>query len=175
MPTFYIAIKPSGDDSLRIADVMGQFGDPWPNPHITLRAPDSLTSDLTWLSNLLEVAAGTAPFAVAFAEARTFDDRVLYLSIDSTGVIELHQRILDVLGPGRDLGGEASVAKPYVPHLTLFVARRHQELPAYEDVLSRLQDLKPFEVTELTVLRREDSSTRYQTWKRVPLAISRHG
>jgi 2'-5' RNA ligase len=175
MPTFYVALKPTGNTLTRIVDVMGQLGNPCPDPHITLRAPDNLTSDLTWLASLKELAATAEPFAVAFAETRTFGDRVLYLSVDSIGVIELHERILKVLGPDRGFAGASSPAKPYVAHLTLLVAPRHQALPAYEDVTSRLGDLEPFEATELTVLSREDSSTRYRTCKRVPLDVPRGG
>jgi hypothetical protein len=38
--------------------------------------------------------------------------------------------------------------------MTMFVAPRHQALPAYEEVTSRLGDLEPFDVNELTVLGR---------------------
>jgi 2'-5' RNA ligase len=109
---------------------------------------------------------------VKIGEAKTFGDRVLYLSVEGTGLSSLHERILEAVSPELDLVPESSSEQEYVPHLTL--ARSHNEngLSQFEELASTLGDIPPFEVIELTVFRREDPSTQYRAWRRLALAHS---
>ena len=172
MLKYFIAIEPLRDQRVRIATVMRQMGDPWPVPHITVKAPDGLTSDLAWLPRVREVAARSARFIVTIGEARTFGNRILYLSVEGTNLAQLHQSILEVISPNSDLEPTFSKEREYVPHLTLAIAHKENALPPYEQLVSTLQKLDPFEVVELTIYRREDPATHYRVWKRLPLANS---
>jgi 2'-5' RNA ligase len=173
MLRYYIAIEPPVDQRLRIGAVMRQMGNPWPVPHITVIAPDGLTPDLAWLSKVIEVAAQSARFSVKIGEAKTFDDRVLYLSVEGTDLPSLHQRILEAVSPEADLVPEWSSEHEYVPHLTLTRSHNANVLSQFEELASTLGDIPSFEVIELTVFRREDPSTQYRAWRRLPLANSR--
>ena len=67
-----------------------------------------------------EVLAGTAPFAVrvdrvdVFEAAVTGTSPVVYLAVESPGLIDVHQRLCERFEPLEDLGGE-----DYVPHVTV--------------------------------------------------------
>ena len=172
MLSYFIAIEPPVDQRHRIGAVMRQMGDPWPVPHITVMAPNGLTPDLAWLSRVREVAAQSPRFTVRIGEAKTFGDRVLYLSVEGTGLDSLHRRILEAVSPVADLVPEPSGEREYLPHLTLARSRKEGALPPFQELVSTLRDIPPFEVVELTVFRREDPSTRYRAWKRLPLALS---
>ena len=67
-----------------------------------------------------EVLAGTAPFALridridCFAEAAAGPSPVVYLGVDSPGLVAVHDRLCDRFDPQPDLGGD-----DYVPHVTI--------------------------------------------------------
>ena len=169
MTSYYIAIQPPIDDTTRIAAVMRQLGDPSPLPHITVKAPNGLTPSLEWLPKVRDAAARFARFNITIAEPGTFGNRVLYLAVHSIELVELHQRILEVVAPTAELVARFGEDRPYTPHLTLAVAHNAGALPAYEQEVSCLRDLEPFEAHDLTVFRRDDSSSLYRSWMRLPL------
>ena len=158
--------SPRDEERIRIATVMRQLGDHWPVPHITVKSPNGLTPDLKWISRVRIVAEQVAPFRVKIDQPGTFGDRVLFLSVDSPGLVELHRRVLDVVSRAVDIDAE----RVFVPHLTLSISRHAQGLPPFEELVSTLRDLEAFEVFDLTVFRREESSSHYQSWTRLPLA-----
>jgi len=172
MPRYFIGIEPPDDERLRIATVMRQMGDQWPVPHITVKSPSGLTPDLKWLSRVRIVAEQVAPFRVKIDQPGTFGDRVLFLSVESSGLVELHRRVLDVFSPAVDTNADADAdaERAFVPHLTLSIARHGQGLPPFEELVSTLRDLEEFEVFDLTVFRQEESSSHYRSWTRLPLA-----
>lgn len=67
-----------------------------------------------------EAVAGTAPFAVridrvdVFEAAVTGTSPVVYLAVESPGLIEFHERLCERFEPIAELGGE-----DYVPHVTI--------------------------------------------------------
>ena len=172
MSKYFVAVEPPGDQSLRIATVMRQLGDPSPVPHITVKAPSGLGPDLAWLPAVREVAARSERFIVTIREARTFSNRILYLAVQSANLAQLHQIILETVAPSPELVTKYSEERQYIPHLTLAISHIEYGLPPYQTLVSNLRGLDPFEAFELTIFRREDASTRYRTWQRLPLALS---
>jgi 2'-5' RNA ligase len=169
--TFYLAIEPPRDVAIKIARVMSQLGDRSPAPHVTLRAPAELTADVEWLGRVRDAAARSAAFWVTTGPLGTFDDRVLYLVVESDGLLALRNEVLRAFESLDERSDETSTDQPYVPHLTLCVARGRRRLPEYEDLAAPLLTLAPFNVLGLSVLRRDDLSSPYRVWKRLPLGL----
>ena len=164
----FIAIEPPADQRERIADVMGQLGDPWPVPHITLKSPLGLTPDLAWLPAVREVATRSPHQHVRLGPLGTFDHRVVYLSVEGDGLESLHLALIEAV---RDsvASGPSLVERPFVAHLTLSVARPDAVLTDYTRLCAPLADLGDFEASALTVFQREEPHTHYRAWAELPL------
>ena len=170
MLRYFVAIEPPPDQRSRIAAVMSRLGDDWPVPHITLKSPRGLTPDLAWLPAVRAAAARSRRLEVRIGPPATFDDRVLYLSVEGPGLAALHRALLRATISVRPDDAELLGEKPFVPHLTLAVTHGDVGLPAYEKLADTLGDLEPFVVEELTVFERDEPRTHYQAWTRLPLA-----
>lgn len=166
---YFIAVRPPQEQSVHIANVMSMLGDPWPVPHVTVKDPDGLTPDLMWLSRVREVAAQSARFNLKVGLPRTFGNRVLYLSVEGTGLERLHHDIEAIFSRRAGFKADSSGERAFTPHLTLSVAHEGHELPPIGAWASSLRGLGPFEVSELTVFRRDVPSTHYQAWTTLPL------
>jgi len=86
-------------------------------PHITLKAPPGIGSDLdAWLPRLRAACLQMVPVPIAIGETSWFRRDVLYLRVDRHAVWPLHQCVLDVFGAG---AATATEGVAYTPHLTL--------------------------------------------------------
>ncbi len=168
MLRYFIGIEPPADQRSRIADVMGELGDPWPVPHVTLKSPHGLTPDLNWLPGVRGVAARAPRTRVRIGSANTFGDRVLYLAVEGEGLKPLHRALDEAVRRGQT-GGEATSERPFVAHLTLIVARPDEPLPPYHHLTAKLADLDPFDVAALTVFQREEPRSHYHAWAQLLL------
>lgn len=165
--TYYLAIQPPVQELGRLSSVMRRLGDPLPIPHVTVIAPPELSPDLSWLTAVRDAAAQSGPVTVTIGEPRTFGDRVLYLSLASTTIGDLRHRLLEAISPN---GTKTHDAEPYVPHLTLAIARRGRALPSLETVRPMLFPIPPFDAAELTVFRRDGSAQPYRAWEHLAFA-----
>jgi 2'-5' RNA ligase len=168
MLRYFIAIEPPTDQRARLADVMSRLGDPWPVPHVTLKSPHGLTPDLGWLPAVRAVAAHSPRQRVHLGSPGTFDDRVLYLSVEGEGLESLHLALLEAVRDSVN-GGTAEPERPFVAHLTLAVARPDEALPNYHHLAADLADFEAFDARELTVFQRDEPHTHYRAWAELPL------
>lgn len=164
---FFVAITPPEEMSAELAKLMGDLGDPWPVPHVTVKAPPGLTADGWWLDHVRAVASRTAPFEVLIGGLRTFGHRVVYLAVSATPLEEVHRRLIELIPETSAERQGREEPQTYVPHLTLAVARSSRPLPPLEEVRARLGPLPPFFAHELVVYRREDPSRGYEPWHRL--------
>jgi 2'-5' RNA ligase len=149
---------------------MKLLGDPWPVPHITLKAPDGLTPDLSWLAKARDIAARTPRFDVTIGAPRTFGTRVLYLSVEGSALEHLHRELAKIVSHADGVEHNSSDSRSFTPHLTLSVAHEGLGVPPIGSWAATLHELETFEVTELTVFRRDVPSTHYQLWATLPLS-----
>ncbi len=169
MRAYYLAIEPPAHELGRLSSLLRRLGDPSPLPHVTVVAPPELGTELSWLAAVQEVAAQSGPVAISIGEPRAFGDRVLYLSIDSSTIAELRHALLAAIG--RDGQGPTTHDdEPYVPHLTIAVARRGRRLPDLQRVRSLLFDVAPFDARELTLFRRDGPAQSYRAWQHFAFA-----
>lgn len=166
---YFVGIELPAGHRRRIAGVMRRLGDPHPVPHITVKDPTGLTPDLHWLGAIRSVAAQSSPLKVVIGAPGRFGARVLYLCVECPGLEALHDRVEQALGRGADHDRAATSDHDYTPHVTVWVARRKDQPPPTEDVLSAVGDLEPFRVDALTVFRRDEARPPYRAWLTVPL------
>lgn len=99
-------------------------------------------------ARLREVLPGTPAFEARvtgvdyFAEAETGPSPVVYLTVESPGLRDLHERLLERFDPVDGLEGEA-----YVPHVTI---ARDGDLAAAERLAERAVDPITWTVTSVT-------------------------
>ena len=120
-------------------------------PHITVKAQNGLTEDLTWLESVKSVAMATLPFIVHLGAPARFGQRVVYLSIASPEIVLLHEALVRAVGPSPEMMAKY-YERPgdYIPHLTLGMVAAgltEEELSAMHEEASRIfPALEPFDV-----------------------------
>lgn len=120
---YFIGIIPP-DEQL---NAIREFRRQWPAnridevvaPHITMKAQGGLTPDEYWLERV-KVEAGKFPsFSVRLGEPRFFGEDILYLSLQSPELVELHKRLVAAVGSSPEQIAEYFELERFVPHLTL--------------------------------------------------------
>jgi 2'-5' RNA ligase len=170
MARFYVAVKPPEPQSRILAEVMGDLGDPWPLPHVTVLPPPGLSRDQAWLPEVRAVAERSEGFRVAFAPMGSFDDRTIYVGVESPGLVELHAQIHAALARDPESRRRYAVGRAYVPHLTIARVSPERAPATIERVAPALAGLEPFTARELTVFTREESAPAYHPWAWLALA-----
>jgi 2'-5' RNA ligase len=117
---YFIGIVPPEDFLERIE----HFQSRWINklgvePHITLKAQGGLTPDKKWIDKVQKVCENSKPFQVSLDKPKFFGDNILYLSVNSKNLHELHQKIVQEISPSEDLIKQYFELDAFVPHLTL--------------------------------------------------------
>ena len=169
MTTYFLGLEVPAGARRRLEETMSLLGDEHPLPHVTVIAPPRLGNALEWLEPVRVAVAEFPRFVANLGTARTFGDRVLYLTVESTPLVQLHRHLLAVLGPTND-DEEAHEGPSYVAHLTLAVARGRRSLPPYEPALAQLGSFRPFAVRSVVVFAREVGDVQYRAWRRLPLS-----
>ncbi|HEY1760954.1 MAG TPA: 2'-5' RNA ligase family protein [Acidimicrobiales bacterium] len=167
--SYYLAVDPPPVDRARLSLVMRRLGNPSPLPHITIVEPPRLSPDLSWWELVVGVGAASAPVEIETEGVRTFDDRVIYLALNSPSLADLRCRLLDVITSDAGEQSSADERRTFVPHLTLAVARRGRPLPHSEKVEPLVAHLAPFRASELTLYRRDIAAHGYRAWRHVAL------
>jgi 2'-5' RNA ligase len=154
-----------------------RWGHPHHNvePHATVKAPFPWDGDPEQLLTPVRSAcAALAPFPARLgAPARFGGAGVLYLTVDSPGLHQLHLAVLEALSgllPPRD---DAHEGEGYTPHLTLAVGRFGISPEAMDrmeqEARADLGALPPFAVGALRLYRRESREERWRPACDVPL------
>lgn len=166
---YFVGVAPPAGLSTRLGALMGELGDPWPVPHITLRSPPGLSPDVRWLGDVRAVAHAHAPFVVELDGLCAFAGRVLYLDVRAPSLVSIHDQLAKLLPEPPASSGRSETGRRFVPHLTLAVARARRPLPLMASVSGRLGPLPPFRVDDLVVFRRPRPSLGYEAWRRFEL------
>jgi len=121
---FFIGIIPPVATKEKIFDFQKSFPSnkvPYFNePHITLKAPSSLTEDKAWLAQVIALIGDHSPFQISLEDLGEFDDRVLFLEpAFSVGLMGLHSKLMDLLNPDEEASKKFFEGSLYEPHLTL--------------------------------------------------------
>ncbi|MDD2397930.1 MAG: 2'-5' RNA ligase family protein [Tissierellia bacterium] len=85
-------------------------------PHITLVPPPALPDEDDFIEEVIKVCKTIEPFDIKLNALDQFGNRVLFVSVDSPGLIDLHKKIYENL----DLQHER---REFIPHLTIVKQR----------------------------------------------------
>ncbi|WP_088068709.1 2'-5' RNA ligase family protein [Gottfriedia luciferensis] len=88
-------------------------------PHITIKAQGGLTSDNKWLKEVERVCASLLPFEINLRCPKFFGEDVLFLSVESTELNNLHKMLVEAVSPSKELIKTYFELNDYTPHLTI--------------------------------------------------------
>ncbi|MEI4801010.1 2'-5' RNA ligase family protein [Bacillus sp. NPDC077411] len=173
---YFIGIVPPGEYQEKIIKVQQR----WENnllvdvvePHITVKAQGGLTADLEWIEKLKKVCESFSVFNVSLNQPMFFGESVLFLSVTSEKIFELHQKIINVISPDNELIKKYMELDNYVPHLTM--GQTHWGLSSKElKNMAKIteKELSPYPTFEVSFIRiyQEKETNRYVKYLDIPL------
>jgi 2'-5' RNA ligase len=178
---YFIGIVPPEEYLKRIE----QFQSRWINklgvePHITLKAQGGLTPDKKWIDNVQRVCEDFKPFQVSIDKPKYFGDNILYLSINTNNLHDLHQKIVQEISPSEDLIKQYFELDAFVPHLTLgkeqyggniSTGLSKKEVKDMEQLANKeLTPYPDFEVNFIRVYELNTEKQRYEKYLDIPLS-----
>lgn len=145
------------------------------DPHVTIKSQAELTDDLAWLERIEKICRKTAPFPMALGRPEWFGDHVLFLSVLSEKISELHQTLVEAVNPPQDARVKFFEGNTYYPHLTLGIAGQGmsvEDLKEMEQQTSALQPYPHFQVHELNIYQCDEkmNEEKYRRYIRLPLS-----
>lgn len=176
---YFIGIVPSESELVKLK----KFRNQWPanriddlvEPHITLKAQGGLSADESWLENIKEAAAEFPAFPVQLGEPRFFDEDILYLSMDSPELQELHETLVKAAGATPEHIEQYFELDLFVAHLTLAKTAyglSREELKEMAAAASKeLAPYPAFMVESIRIYRKADGHQRYEKYMDVSLKI----
>ncbi|MER2260991.1 MAG: 2'-5' RNA ligase family protein [Psychrobacillus sp.] len=177
---YFIGIVPPEEYLKRIT----QFQRKWMNklcvePHITLKAQGGLTLDKKWIDKVQRICDNYKPFRVSIDKPKYFGDNILYLSINSSNLHDLHQKIVQEISPSEYLIKKYFELNAFVPHLTLgkeyfdgntFAGLSKKEVKEMEQLVNKeLTPYPDFEVRFIRVYELNTKERRYEKYLDIPL------
>lgn len=141
-------------------------------PHITVKAQGGLTADLEWIETLKKICENFSVFNISLNQPMFFGESVLFLSITSEKIFELHQKIVKAISPDSELIKKYMELDNYVPHLTM--GQTYWGLPSKElKVMAKIieKELSPYPTFEVSFIRiyQEIETNRYVKYLDIPL------
>ncbi len=178
---FFIGIVPPIATKERIFNFQKSFPSnkvPYFNePHITLKAPSSLSEDKSWLAQVIALTGNHLPFQVSFDGIDEFEDRVLFLKLNpSNGLIDLHNKLIALLNPDGESREKFFEGLLYHPHLTLgettWGGMNSEDLMAMKEKAKfEFRSVPPFLVTSVRLYQKEGDGDLYKKFLDIPLKI----
>ncbi|MFF3025426.1 2'-5' RNA ligase family protein [Gottfriedia sp. NPDC057948] len=141
-------------------------------PHITIKAQGGLTSDESWLIQVMKVCEDFPPFEVTLDKPMFFGESVLFLSIESTEIRTLHNKLIQAISPSEDLIKKYLELENYVPHLTLGQSNYGLTVQELDEMAKRVEkELIPYPTFKVNILRvyQEIEPNKYIKYMDIPL------
>ncbi|QHJ69141.1 2'-5' RNA ligase family protein [Planococcus halotolerans] len=178
---YFIGVVPPESE----LEKLKEFRNQWPanriddlvEPHITLKAQGGLSADESWLENIKEAAAGFPGFPVQLGEPRFFGEDILYLSMDSPELQELHETLVKAAGATPEQIEQYFELDLFVAHLTLAKTAyglSREELKEMAAAASKeLAPYPAFTIESIRIYRKSDGQQGYVKYMDVPLKKDR--
>ncbi|MBM7578166.1 2'-5' RNA ligase [Jeotgalibacillus terrae] len=117
---YFIGIVPPKDYLKRIE----RFQSKWTTqsgvePHITVKAQGGLRHDKQWIDQVKKVCINIKPFKVSLGQPKVLGGHILYMSVHSDDLHQLHQSLVHEISPGAELIQQYFELDAYTPHLTI--------------------------------------------------------
>jgi len=169
---YFFAVVPPEPTLGAIEAFRTRWGNPHHNvePHVTVKAPFEWDgSPEPFLAPARAACAALRPFAARLGAPARFGSAVLYLTVESPGLMLLHKAVAPLM-PGDARGHEGDA---YTPHLTLAVSRFGISAEGLDRMESEARtELPPasFTVTALRCYQREQKQDRWMPLCDLPLS-----
>jgi 2'-5' RNA ligase len=140
-------------------------------PHITVKAQGGLTPDKRWITQVKNVCESFQPFQVSLDKPMYFGEHILYLSVTSKDLQELHQQLVREISPSDALIRQYFELDDFLPHLTLGMMLSKQELNDMEKLADK--ELRPYPTFDVKFIRIYELNNEKQTYDRyldIPLS-----
>lgn len=169
---YFLALVPPDALIQQIEEFRTPWGQAKTKPHITVKAPNSLTNPDHWLPLVTELCQRVTPFEVILSGVSQFGTTTLYLRVLSPALIVLHQELMQVVKPPLTEQSVYFEGAAYLPHLTL----AHTESGITETDLAAMLPLAAtewahptsFVADTLTIYRASASGQPYEWFQAVP-------
>lgn len=66
-------------------------------PHVTVKAQSGLNLDMAWLEKIKVVCSSFSKFQLSLSEPALFGNQVIFLSVQSNELLELHKKLVNVV------------------------------------------------------------------------------
>lgn len=178
---YFIGIVPPENELEKLKDFRNQ----WPanriddlvEPHITLKAQGGLSADENWLEEVKEAAAEFPAFPIQLGEPRFFGEDILYLSMDSPQLKELHETLVKAVGATPEQIAQYFELDQFVAHLTLaktaYGLSKEELKEMAAAAIEALTPYPPFTVDSIRVYRKAVGQDRYVKDQDIPLKRDR--
>ncbi|MET3195235.1 2'-5' RNA ligase family protein [Bacillus sp. OAE603] len=141
-------------------------------PHITIKAQGGLTPDKGWVSLVEKVCEEFPSFEVSLKKHNFFGDSVLFLSVESTEIHKLHNKIVKAVSPSEELINKYLELGDYVPHLTLGQTNFGLTSEELKEMAKKAEhELTPYPTFKVDFLRvyQEIETNKYVKYLDIPL------
>ncbi|MGG4547657.1 2'-5' RNA ligase family protein [Rossellomorea marisflavi] len=117
---YFIGIVPPEEYLERVQQFQNRWmGNVGVELHITLKAQGGLSPDRKWLDEVKGVASRFRPFSLSLGEPAYFGEAILYLTVHSRNLFDLHREIVQAVSPSPEEIRQYFELEAFVPHLTL--------------------------------------------------------
>lgn len=138
---------------------------PGEEPHITVKAPCGLGVSEGWLEPVRKLCQVFPPIHVRIKGLGNFGSSVLYLKVESPGLVSLHNQLVSALGISLVDQAACFEGPQYVPHLTL-LQRQGAELPMgrLAELATKRFEPSSFTANSLTVYKKAGLQPLYEAY-----------
>lgn len=174
---YFIGIVPPENELNKLKEFRNQWAanriDDMVEPHITLKAQGGLTADESWLEGVKRAASEFPAFRIQMGEPRFFGEDILYLSVDSPELEQLHRVLVETVGITPEHIDQYFEMDQFLAHMTLAkTAYGLSRDELREMAAAAAQQLTPnpaFEVESIRVYRKAASQDGYAAYLDLPL------
>jgi 2'-5' RNA ligase len=142
-------------------------------PHVTVKAQSGLTLDMAWLGKVKVIRSSFSKFQLALSEPALFGNQVIFLSVQSNELLELHKKLVNVVTPSKELMQRYVELDLFTPHLTLGQTYWGMKESEILEMKSEAGDvLAPFPTFTVSYVRvyKEVQPNKYQLYEDIKLA-----
>lgn len=174
---YFIGIVPPEKELSKLKEFRNQWAanriDDMVEPHITLKAQGGLTEDESWLEAVKQAAAEFPAFQIQLGEPRFFGEDILYLSMDSPELEQLHRVLVEAVGITPEHIEQYFEMDQFLPHMTLaktaYGMSRDELGEMAEAATLELAPNPAFSVESIRVYRKSASQDGYVKYLDIPL------
>ncbi|MBD2770541.1 2'-5' RNA ligase family protein [Hymenobacter sp. BT664] len=171
---YFLALVPPTELAKQIDLFRAEWGPIGLPAHITVKAPNSLSTARLWLPQVQAFCQGAAPVPVCLDGIGQFSSSVVYWRVVSAGVLALHQSLLAIINPPLAERTVFFEGPAYVPHLTLAHLSERMNAATLTSVhqcaSERWRQPVDFVAQIVRVYRSSGTNQAYEPYLDVPLA-----